>query len=135
MSGRPGEARISALAVSVVDATTNDGYEPAQFAIKDAVAGNQHRLFVSGELDLATAPRLEEAVVRICRDPTSAITIDLTGVTFMDSSGLHAVLNAQQLCREHRRDFLLAPPEGQAKRLFEVTGVLDELPLVARRPG
>jgi anti-sigma B factor antagonist len=117
--------------VSVLDAPPNDGRQPAQFAIEDAVAGNQHRLFVSGELDLATAPRLEEAVVRICRDGTSGITIDLTGITFMDSSGLHAVLNAQQLCREHGRDFLLTPPEGQAKRLFEVTGALDQVPLEA----
>jgi len=45
---------------------------------------------VAGEIDLASAPQLKEALDRVAAERTS-VTIDLAEVTFMDSSGLHVL--------------------------------------------
>jgi anti-sigma B factor antagonist len=104
--------------------------DPAYFEVKDAVCGNEHRIFLAGELDLLTGPLLEEMVGRVCATrATNTITLDLSEVTFMDSTGLGAVLHAQELCREGRFEFRLKSPQRQVQRLFEVAGVIDHLPL------
>ena len=55
-------------------------------------------LFVAGDVDLSTAPSLEEAVMAARTSPGRALIIDLTGVTFMGSAGLRVlVLAAQEL--------------------------------------
>ena len=55
-------------------------------------------LFVEGDVDLATAPSVEEAVAAARSCPGRALIIDLTGVTFMGSAGLRVlVLAAQEL--------------------------------------
>lgn len=55
-------------------------------------------LFVEGDIDLATAPALEEAAAAARTSAGRALVIDLTGVTFMGSAGLRVlVLAAQEL--------------------------------------
>jgi len=55
--------------------------DPAFFEVKDAVCGNEHRFFLSGELDLVTGPLLEEMVSRVCAaQATNTITLDLSEV-------------------------------------------------------
>lgn len=108
----------------------NRASDPGYFEVKDAVCGNEHRFFLSGELDLLTGPVLEDMVGRVCAtEATNTITIDLSEVTFMDSTGLCAVLHAQELCREGRYEFRLMSPQRQVQRLFEVAGVIDHLPV------
>lgn len=94
------------------------------------------RVRVEGELDVATAPALEEALKRAEASDASGIVIDLTGVSFIDSTGLRTLLEA------HARDaggpeearlprLRITPGSEQAQRLFELAGVLDKLPFVA----
>lgn len=56
-------------------------------------------LKVDGELDLATCGRLEVAVRDAVRDGCRQVTLDLSGVTFMDSSGLHALSGSRRTVR------------------------------------
>lgn len=102
------------------------------FAVQDSVCDAHHTLALSGELDLAEAMGLETMIRRLCGDGLKGISLDLSRLTFMDSSGLRAVLHAQQLCREHRYDFFVVPGNGQVLRLFEIAGVIDALPIVGR---
>lgn len=104
----------------------------AQFEVQDSVRDGHHTLALSGELDLAEAGSLESMITRLCVEGLKGISLDLSRLTFMDSSGLQAVFHAQQLCREHGYDFFVAPGDGQALRLFEVAGVIDALPIVNR---
>jgi anti-sigma B factor antagonist len=52
-----------------------------------------HRMGVSGELDAETAPRLISGL-RHTRGPVSHVRLDLSGITFIDCSGLTALLSA-----------------------------------------
>jgi anti-anti-sigma factor len=88
-----------------------------------------HTLRLSGELDLAAVPSLESEVRHLCEaDGTRGITIDLRGLRFIDSTGLAAIVLAARLCAKHGFDFELVPGPRAVQRLFESTGLIDELP-------
>ena len=59
--------------------------------------------------------------------------IDLGGVEFIDSTGLNAILRARELCQEHQCHFYLTPVQPPARRLFELTRVMDKL--LSRKPS
>jgi anti-anti-sigma factor len=99
------------------------------------VRDGRHTLLLSGELDLATAAGLESTVLGLFVKSVSAVELDLSRLTFMDSTGLRAVLRTQELCAEHGCDFLVIPGSGQVQRLLELTGTTDVLPLADAHPG
>jgi anti-anti-sigma factor len=82
------------------------------------------QLVVSGELDLATAPMLSDALAR----STQPVLVDLSNLTFIDSSGLNVLIaNAAALTRARDRDVaVLVVPHGAVRRVFELTA-LDEV--------
>jgi anti-sigma B factor antagonist len=82
-------------------------------------------LFVEGDVDLATAPSLEEAVTAAVTAPGRALIIDLTSVTFMGSAGLRVlVLAAQEL--DSAVFYAVVADSPATRRPIEVTA-LDEL--------
>jgi anti-sigma B factor antagonist len=85
-------------------------------------------LLLSGELDLASAPALAETITRLCRAGASELTLDLTPLAFIDSTGLSVILAGMQLCAEHDCQFWLVPGQPQVQRLFEVVGMSHRLP-------
>jgi anti-sigma B factor antagonist len=94
----------------------------------EAVAVGGRAVARDGELDIASCPQLVATVLQICSMGTSALVLDLSGVTFMGSTGLSAILSARGLCAKHGCEFMLIPGPDQVQRLFELAGVLDRLP-------
>lgn len=95
--------------------------------------GSMARIVVSGELDIATAPALLEHV-RGAAEGASSLVLDLRAVTFIDSTGLRALLTTDDELRGRLRLIQSASPS--CVRLFEITGVSDRLPFVAPdQPG
>jgi anti-anti-sigma factor len=71
-------------------------------SIGEAGGDGDFRLILSGELDMDTAPRLESAFTRLCVQGAREIEIDLRGLTFIDTTGLRAIMTAKELCaRSH----------------------------------
>lgn len=74
----------------------------------------------SGEVDLASAGALAEALRRV---PAGIpIIVDLTGITFMDSSGLHVILHVQRDAHDSGVPFIVVP-SPEVARLFDFAGV------------
>jgi anti-anti-sigma factor len=96
--------------------------------VQDIVSGGRHRLRLVGELDIASAPALEATIEGICTASVRAITLDLRDLTFIDSSGLRAIISASKQCEKRASEFRLIPGQPQVQRLFELTGLLDRLP-------
>ncbi|MDQ1704398.1 MAG: anti-sigma factor antagonist [Frankiaceae bacterium] len=98
----------------------------AGFTVQSEHAGDSVRLSVSGELDLLTEPVL---VGRVRDELSSAdvneVVIDLRAVSFIDSSGLRALLVCRGDVQRHASRLRLAVGTGAAARLFEVAGVTD----------
>ena len=84
------------------------------------------QLLVAGELDLASAPHLYRRLVREQREGAEAIVVDPSAVTFMDSTSLHALVEAHQADRERLR-IILSPP---AARLIDLLGFRRRLPII-----
>jgi anti-sigma B factor antagonist len=88
----------------------------SESAFTDAQASAQGDLavvFVDGELDLATAPALEQSLLAAERGVSRELVLDLGGVTFMDTSGLYPLLDAQERAtrRGYRLVFRNVPPQ------------------------
>lgn len=80
------------------------------------------RLALCGELDLAAAPTLVEELTALEREGVRAIMLDLRELTFIDSSGLHAIVQAYRRSQLNRHQLLLVGANPHARRLFELTG-------------
>jgi anti-sigma B factor antagonist len=112
----------SAAGLSIKDWNTAPG---RHLRLQDAVAGGHHVLKLTGELDMASAPELEAAIVRACASTAHAITLDLSALTFVDSSGLAAIASAGEQCSEAGYPLHLIPGPPAVHRVFELTGLLD----------
>jgi anti-anti-sigma factor len=103
---------------------------PPSFDIATVETDDTLRIVVEGELDLATAPRLEAALAAAESHPVRAIVVDLAKVPFIDSSGLRALLVAAARSRADGCRLSIAGPAPQARQLFDLSGASDRLPLV-----
>lgn len=90
--------------------------------------GRTTALTVTGELDLNTAEILHRTVADALADQRTAI-LDLTGVTFCDSSGLNTLLRLRRRTQEAGGRLVLAAPPPQMLRLLTVTGARGIFPL------
>jgi anti-sigma B factor antagonist len=84
-----------------------------------------------GDLDMAAAPDLEEALEAAIRDSQGAFVVDLSDVSFIDSSGLQVLLRARALLGREDRALALVCPHGRVRRVFELAGVSDVFALYA----
>ncbi|MBE3582974.1 MAG: anti-sigma factor antagonist [Limnochordaceae bacterium] len=81
---------------------------------------------ISGELDLQTAPLLRTQIEGAWSQHPEArqLILDLSGVTFVDSSGLGAVLGRYRQCVLRGGRMALVGLQPNVRRLFELSGVL-----------
>jgi anti-anti-sigma factor len=80
---------------------------------------------LEGELDLATAPRLAEAVQELREVGWDAIVLDLAAAEFVDSTGLRLLVEIQAQARRENWRFELQGECGAFDRLLCVTGLRD----------
>jgi anti-anti-sigma factor len=78
-------------------------------------------LVVTGELDMATVPLLEERLRDVEESGANPLVIDLRGLGFIDSTGLMALLRAHERACVAGRRIAVINGTGQAHRLFEIT--------------
>jgi anti-sigma B factor antagonist len=100
------------------------------FKLQTVVTTERHTLVLSGDLDSRSAGEFESLVRGVCTEGAQEILIDITRLSFLDSSGLGAILRSQKICGEHRVGFMLTPGNRNVQRVFEITGMVDELPFV-----
>lgn len=91
-------------------------------------------LSVEGEIDLSTVEELEQAVEHAHSENGAHVLIDLSGVTFMDSTGLRSLLTHDRRFRDSGRSLALVVSDGPVSRLLEISGVASSLRIVSN-PG
>ena len=89
-------------------------------AVIDTRAGIA-RVALRGELDMVTVPALEHHLEPFANDGVSAVLLDLRGLTFIDSSGLHALVRASERAKASGHRLILLGTRPSARRLFELT--------------
>jgi anti-sigma B factor antagonist len=102
---------------------------PPEIEIETRVVGGRTVLAVSGELDLESAAGLRSAVTAALDAGARELWIDLAGTEFMDSTGVHLLLDTQQRMRALGRRLAIICPHGPVRRVLEITRVDAALPI------
>lgn len=87
-----------------------------------------HTIVLTGEADLQGASKLEAALEDASGGEPALVVVDLRSLTFIDSSGLHALITGHQLCRARGHELRIIPGPANIQRLFELTGLSEALP-------
>jgi anti-sigma B factor antagonist len=101
------------------------GATPFDFRIEVERIGDRAVLVIAGDVDLATAPIVINKVESLFREPIASIAVDLGAVTFVDSSGIAALLKAHTLAMERCVPFAFASLSLEVRHIIRSTGLAD----------
>ncbi|WP_167666485.1 STAS domain-containing protein [Micromonospora narathiwatensis] len=97
----------------------DQGAAPPVFSAVAEVDGDQLRVVVTGEVDMATADAMYQAALR---EPARHVTLDLRAVTFFDSAAIHAVARLAQ----RFPGALSVLPSRQVRRVLDISGLGEQ---------
>jgi anti-anti-sigma factor len=104
---------------------------PDQLQIDVRHNGGRVVLTLAGELDMASAERLQQAIDDEGLRAETSVVLNLEGLQFIDSTGLRVMLGAFERCRARGQDFAITPGSPQVQRLLSITGVATHLPTIS----
>jgi anti-sigma B factor antagonist len=114
---------------AIIDATGSLDITPGQGGASTIVRLN-------GRVDIDSSPDLRDQLLELLLGQSSgAITVDLSEVPYMDTSGIATLIEALKIARHHKKSFCLQGLTGSVLHLFEVTGVLALFEASGCRPG
>jgi anti-anti-sigma factor len=86
--------------------------------------------FHENRLDSNNAAEAKSEFLILCQSSIDVLILDLTEVTFCDSSGLSAILLAERQLRERDAGLIVVDINGKIRSLFEIAKLMDVIPLV-----
>lgn len=99
--------------------------------VRQMSEGVVHRLTAIGELDLATVPLLESAFDAVLSDDDAEmIVVDLTELSFIDSTGIHLLIRMNTACADGDRLRVISGSRA-VERMLDLTGVRAHLPIIS----
>jgi anti-sigma B factor antagonist len=96
---------------------------PEAFTVRTEQHGKAAVVVPTGELDLATAPALEDALQRGFDGGSDRVVLDLRELEFIDSSGLRTLLTARRSADMAQKPFSLVAGHRGLERTLEIAGV------------
>jgi anti-anti-sigma factor len=109
----------------------DQSYPPSGIEFESAREGGDYIIRVRGELDLAQCETFEAEIRNALKSDASAILLDLGELTFIDSTGIRALLIAVGLSEANGRRLRVARDTSHAvQRTFDLTGVGERLPFI-----
>jgi anti-sigma B factor antagonist len=94
--------------------------------IERADRGARVRIF--GALDMNGTLRLEQALEQLVDERPERLIIDLSGATFVDSTGMNLLITTEERARREDVEVELVRGPREVMQVFEVTGLVDVLP-------
>jgi anti-sigma B factor antagonist len=95
--------------------------------VEQHVDERTHVVAPSGEIDAVTAPQLGRRILGLADAGKRAVVVDLSEVTFMDSTGIGVLLNALRQLTSRSGQLALVCPTERTRRPFEVTGLIGRI--------
>ena len=105
------------------------------FRLESATSGGPPVVVLEGELDLARAPSLREAIEQLLEAGHSTIVVDMLEVRFLDSTALGVLVAARSRCREGGGDLHLIVTAPRILKVLEITGLAGTFQLHPSRTG
>ena len=104
------------------------------FDLRVVRQGSSAHIAPCGELDIATTPELEQALADAKADGVAEIVLDLRELSFMDSTGLRALAQANTRAETSGVSLAIIRGPRQIERVLEISGLRALLPLVDAPP-
>jgi anti-anti-sigma factor len=92
--------------------------------------GDTHVIALAGELDLVSAAAVDRELRRVEATDADAILVDLSGLQFVDSTGIRLLIETQQRSRWDPGRLALKRPPARVLRVFAIAGIDELLPFV-----
>ena len=90
---------------------------------------------LSGELDISSAPKVEDALARVEPDRPELLVLDLRNLAFMDSTGLRLLIAADTRARQQSRRLAIVKGPEPVQRVFRITRLEERLEIVDDVPA
>ena len=92
-----------------------------------SVSGTQpeYEVRLLGELDMSTAPQLREELLRLTSGGATMVTVDLSQLAFVDSTGLSVLITGLKRLRQQGGEMALRSPTPGTRRVLEITGLTE----------
>ena len=107
--------------------------DPEPFRAEASWEGGRCVLALGGELDLSVVPQFEALAAQALADDPVLLIIDLSDLTFIDSSGIRSVLAVREQADDARQGFGMIAGPDNVQKLFEISGISSELPWLSDR--
>jgi anti-sigma B factor antagonist len=105
------------------------------FEFETQERGDAAVLRLLGELDLAAVEPLQDELDRLCSNRLSMLTVDLSELDFVDSTGLHLLMRLRTRCERQQLGLRFIPGPPAVQRLFRITGTDVHFTFVEPRPA
>jgi len=106
---------------------------PKHFQLEPQQHGDTIVVRLGGEFDLAAEEYFDRVVERLAAE-AKTVVVDLSKLSFIDSSGLRALLRAWKRSQLDGASLAIVPGNGQVRHTMELTGADEMLPIVAEAP-
>ena len=123
--------RSSGAAPSRRLGASEDRLLPLHVRVEDVGAGTSI-VALTGELDLSTIPRVEAPLAEQL-GARSSVIVDLTRLTFIDSTGIGILIRASQVGANGSRMHVVIREGSQVDRVFGIARIGESLPLFSSR--
>lgn len=101
-----------------------------EFTIDVGGEGTARTVKLGGECDISSAPQLREVLRPLVPPDVTQLTVDVSGLDFIDSTGLGVIVGALRRLREAGGDLTMSGAQGAVRRVLEVTRLDKAIPLV-----
>ncbi len=98
---------------------------PGQLIVESRAEADSVAISLRGELDLTSTPAFERELRDAEAGAPVRLVIDLSGLDFMDSTGLRALLQARERARANGHELTLRRGPRQVQRVLELTKAVD----------
>jgi anti-sigma B factor antagonist len=102
---------------------------PGELHVSVSGAETAYEVRLLGELDMSTAPQLREELLRLVSDGATTVTVDLSELAFVDSTGLSVLITGLKRLRQQGGDLALRSPTPGTRRVLEITGLTEVFPI------
>ena len=107
------------------EAAGRPGVNPGELQVTVLGAVPEYEVRLLGELDMSTAPQLRDELHRLASDGATMVTVDLSELAFVDSTGLSVLITGLKQLRQQGGEMALRSPTPGTRRVLEITGLTE----------
>jgi anti-sigma B factor antagonist len=101
------------------------GVAPGELHVVVSGGDTSYEVRLQGELDMSTAAQLREELTRVTSDGARHVTVDLSSLVFIDSTGLSVLITGLKRLRQDGGDMALRSPTPATRKVLEITGLTE----------